>query len=1530
METPGKDAPPNQSAQPGQDAQPIASEMNTQGVSFDDVYREEWTEIRERREKQLYLETVLPDQQNKIPPENIVGLALSGGGIRSATFCLGFLQGMHKLRLLRIFDYLSTVSGGGYVGGWWSAWLARDQLSSQIGDDFALLCAADIKDPASLAIKLRGSGDDVSVNLRERFSPDTLKLLASYKERNIASEKLVDALVKELNLAIAGKYLSTLSEGEAGSQNGHNQKSITNEELRFEKHSPWANRMLLESAYPLEIKDLFPPREKIEPERQEMADPTAPPVDGVSGGRQEAESSKNAWKDPIHHLRLYANYLTPRRGLLSADTWRAVSVITRNLALTWLILLPVLTSLILIGQMYFLIHPSTSKAFLGNQQPVMVAVADYLQSPPAADVSGARDIFRNRLIVIGQLVGAFVGWVVVMALAWLLLSRDDSSVSYWVIQVVCLGAVMTLILTAVNIIKPLDEIWALIARWYVGLALWGAVAGLLLFSVFLRQPTTKNAPYADRETNIRWKREVWRNHISRIHTRLMVTAFVALVVLLLAGFGHEIITYLRTFGGFKLNALSLVPVISAIAGAIFTAMRATPTGGGEKPGSREPSAISRFIFAVTPGLVLIVLAVFISWLGHWLLAKLLQTDRVGLMQTVAVFYGISLCLALAVYEMKWRTFRLSWSMIAFVCLLTANISWGMRALWSYILSSHQMLTMLLLLSVSLFVAAGIAFIAVHRAFVKNQWHKSLREKYRRLWRDRSRHPVLRLASVALSLLALASVAPWVIAAWTGGRGLPINLQLELAAFAGSFILFRLLLTRSREEPDSFELKVLKSKASSRSPESMWLAAACCLLLPIAVSSWLHVIFAHILRNHWDNKNLILIFLPFAIGALFGSLILFRIAANTLRAEIKSETIIVEPNALERLLLKVCTDSPKLHPLKVMAIGGIGFIIIAGLATRKATGSVPIAQQWSVLPINLSSIIFALVVSVILFAVSGPQTAPAGVTPYPFKWFVGKLGPDQHQRQKFLWMLAGGCILLGLLVGFLADIGFEHVGEYPFEPGYSLKSVVLPGMAACFTLALFEMRWGEVGNRRSLWLLASAYLILTVLFVIGFILDNSTTFEQGTILFVRQLLTVLGVLVAMLVWVVALGWMVDPNSVSMHQFYKARLVRAYLGASNIKRRKQRKEITESTIDDDLLLTSLKNCRRGAPYHLINTTLNLVAGRDLATAQRSASSFVLSERYCGSSRTSYRPTSEYMEGQLSLGTAVAASGAAVSPSMGAKKPTAALAMLLTLMNVRLGFWAPTPNRENWKLSQPRLWPFYLLREFLSQTNDLSSYCYLTDGGHFDNTGLYSLVERGCRYIVLVDCGADPEPCFQDLGDAIRRCRIDFGTEISLNIEPFIMPGEKSAPCVMEKKSPAGFVAGKIRYSRKHAELLHWELNHLPYSREDKNSRTGSIIYFKPSLINNATADVKQYGIENGLFPQQSTAHQWFDEAQFESYRRLGQSYAKEAFENLRAVSLIANKRRISVEEVEAIFIEAKHKFDPADKLSNEADEINDSSR
>jgi hypothetical protein len=364
--------------------------------------------------------------------------------------------------------------------------------------------------------------------------------------------------------------------------------------------------------------------------------------------------------------------------------------------------------------------------------------------------------------------------------------------------------------------------------------------------------------------------------------------------------------------------------------------------------------------------------------------------------------------------------------------------------------------------------------------------------------------------------------------------------------------------------------------------------------------------------------------------------------------------------------------------------------------------------------------------------------------------------------------------------------------------------------------------------------------------------------------------------AVLAWVVTLGWMIDPNALTLHLLYRSRLVRAYLGASNEKRKDRAAEISDAVSDDDITLSEIDTCARGGPYPLVNTTLNLVGGRDLVTAQRSAASFTFSRKYCGSARTGYRPTREYMSNQLTLGTVVAVSGAAASPNMGSITPTSSQAMLMTLFNVRLGYWLPTPNKEVWQSAQARLWPYYMLREFLSQTNDTATYCYLTDGGHFDNTGLHALVERGCRFIVVVDDGADPKPCFEDMGNAIRRCRIDFGAEICFEVGGF-MRGKDTGYATRR------FAIGTVRFSTPHARALRWRWD------ETGAPPTGVIVWLKPTLKGDEPADVRQYALENAAFPQQPTADQWFGESQFESYRKLGQFTAEQVFAALDGVEL-----------------------------------------
>lgn len=92
---------------------------------FCEVFLEEIVAINGRRAAQnsppirLEIEDFKPDGERIYRPtaeSKVVGLALSGGGIRSAAFCLGALQALENGNVLKKVDYLSTVSGGGYIG----------------------------------------------------------------------------------------------------------------------------------------------------------------------------------------------------------------------------------------------------------------------------------------------------------------------------------------------------------------------------------------------------------------------------------------------------------------------------------------------------------------------------------------------------------------------------------------------------------------------------------------------------------------------------------------------------------------------------------------------------------------------------------------------------------------------------------------------------------------------------------------------------------------------------------------------------------------------------------------------------------------------------------------------------------------------------------------------------------------------------------------------------------------------------------------------------------------------------------------------------------------------------------------------------------------------------------------------------------------------------------------------------------------------------------------------------------------------
>ncbi len=238
-------------------------------------------------------------------------------------------------------------------------------------------------------------------------------------------------------------------------------------------------------------------------------------------------------------------------------------------------------------------------------------------------------------------------------------------------------------------------------------------------------------------------------------------------------------------------------------------------------------------------------------------------------------------------------------------------------------------------------------------------------------------------------------------------------------------------------------------------------------------------------------------------------------------------------------------------------------------------------------------------------------------------------------------------------------------------------------------------------------------------------------------------------------------LVSVNDFSLHGMYRTRLARTFLGASRAPRPGAPTRSPASTI---ATISRFAVTATSRPLHVVNATLNLVADDSLAMQEQRSESFTMSALHCGSGRVGYRPSAEYAGG-ISLAQAITVSGAAVSPNMGAaSKP--ALTFLLTLFNARLGAWLANPGPAGhavWRNSRLSYGAAPLLHEMFGRTSDRNPYVYLSDGGHFDNLGLYEMVRRRCRFIVVSDAGCDPTYRFDDLANAIRKVRLDFGVDI-----------------------------------------------------------------------------------------------------------------------------------------------------------------------
>ena len=458
------------------------------------------------------------------------------------------------------------------------------------------------------------------------------------------------------------------------------------------------------------------------------------------------------------------------------------------------------------------------------------------------------------------------------------------------------------------------------------------------------------------------------------------------------------------------------------------------------------------------------------------------------------------------------------------------------------------------------------------------------------------------------------------------------------------------------------------------------------------------------------------------------------------------------------------------------------------------------------------------------------------------------------------------ITVGGVAGLLSGVASALYGYYTF-----LRNIV-PGLVGQIVATLGAMIY--------------LYTTFVVAYVLSVMLlhDKSLPIDWNV-----QLL--IGLVTAIFV-AFAIGFFANINYVGLHRFYRDRLMEAFMPTDASVTRMQ---ATWSPVADDLSVSDLRkyfepppaNANwRPRPYPLINTNAILINDDNQKYASRGGDNFVISPLYIGSTATKWQDTLEYIDrnGPFTLASAMAASGAAANASSGyigtgiTMNPL--VSAVMSLLNIRLGLYSGNPFHR--AARKVRTIPTFLMAGFFpglvgAMHRSDSSFLELTDGGHFENLGLYELVRRKLELILIVDGEEDPNISLASLVSAAQRIEQDFGARIEMVLgrgpERLVMyPGgnDNRVYPLDAHYAKAPYLVGEVIYS---------------------DGSRGTLIYIKATFVREVDFSVAGYRAGNQAFPHQTTADQFFDPAQFDAYRYLGYESAKRMITNLELATRIA---------------------------------------
>jgi hypothetical protein len=353
---------------------------------------------------------------------------------------------------------------------------------------------------------------------------------------------------------------------------------------------------------------------------------------------------------------------------------------------------------------------------------------------------------------------------------------------------------------------------------------------------------------------------------------------------------------------------------------------------------------------------------------------------------------------------------------------------------------------------------------------------------------------------------------------------------------------------------------------------------------------------------------------------------------------------------------------------------------------------------------------------------------------------------------------------------------------------------------------------------------------------------------------------------------------DINISSLHLFFRSRIARVYVSVGNytqVERRFPQSPLSARTLNvtdsvvrvtntvkgDDVDLTAYTPHLFGGPIHLINGCINQTDDDRTGSYNADRKGVALTVSALGIEIGTLDPDSSALTrvNARTLATWLAISGPPNGTGM-ASTTQPGLGALLFLSGIRAGYWLRNPWHGRQGLAIASRYKT-ILREMFAQFPGLKSRSwYLSDGGHFDNTGVYPLLKRQPPLIVLVDASADPDYRFEDVENLVRKARIDYGASIE-----FINPRAL-------KKLAGSSVADLFGTPNAMTNLpgtQHLLLARVAYA----SGQEGCLLIVKPRIPEVMPLDVAGYAEREPSFPQQESNRHFFTESQWESYCQLG---------------------------------------------------------